>query len=109
MLLQPWKWWLIGIGHSTAAQGNSQPIARVTDYEPAVMLPFSHNIAILGTFEGPLKHFHNFLIFVLCNNLPSGNFLAGGSWNIQKLLFLGHPKVQAGMVCLQCKNCVIHT
>jgi len=39
VLLQPLKWWLIGIGHSIAAQGSSQPIARATDYEPAVMLP----------------------------------------------------------------------
>ena len=39
--------------------------------------------------ERPLKHFQNCWNFVFCNDFPYENFLAGGRWKFQKLVFWG--------------------
>jgi len=57
----------------------------------AIFSWFSRDDAIFGAVEGPLKHFQNCWNFVLCNDFPYGNILAGGSWTFQKLIFFGTP------------------
>ena len=65
----------------------------------AIFSWFSCNNAIFGAFEGPLKLLQNCLNFELCNNIPYGNFLAGGSWKFQKLVFFGTPYCTRPAVC----------